>query len=120
MSPACDSPDVVPYGADQTIHVVVDVGQDGQERRIEVEDLETVVEAFMAGRFRDPLRVLAFNTLEHWSQDLSSDVTREIQTRCDIDGMAAPEHLRDFLERHGPFARSTGLVMNGSASKPTL
>ena len=108
MSAACDSPDVVPYGADQTIYVVVDAGHDGRERRVEVEDLERVVEAFMAGQFRDPLRVLAFNTLEHWSQDLSSDVAREIQTRCDIDAVAAPEHLMDFLERHAasPKARA--------------
>jgi hypothetical protein len=104
MSVACDSPDIVPYGADQTIYVVVDalapLGSDGQERRVEVEDLDTVVEAFIAGRFRDPLRVLAFNTLEHWSQDLSSEVAKEILTRCDIEGVAAPEHLIDFLERH--------------------
>ena len=109
MSLACDSPDVVPYGADQTIYVVVDAiapaGHDGQERRVEVEDFETLVEAFIAGRFRDPLRVLAFNTLEHWSKDLSSDVAREIQTRCDIEGVAAPEHLREFLERHATSSR---------------
>ena len=100
MSSACDSPDVVPYGADQTIFVVVDaIASPGQERQVELEDFETVIEAFMAGRFHDPLRVLAFNTLEHWSQDISSDVAREIQTRCDIEGVAAPEHLSDFLER---------------------
>jgi hypothetical protein len=110
MSPAVESPDVVPYGADQTIYVVVDAiaspGHDGEESQVEVEDFETIVEEFIAGRFRDPVRVLAFNTLEHWSQDLSSDVAREIQTRCDIEGVAAPEHLRDFLERHA--ASSSG------------
>lgn len=114
MSPACDSPDVVPYGADQTIYVVVDaiapLGSDGQEGQVEVEDLDTVIEAFIAGRFRDPLRVLAFNTLEHWSQDLSSEVAREIQTRCDIEGVAAPEHLIDFLERHTAPSRVRALL----------
>lgn len=114
MSVACDSPDVVPYGADQTIYVVLDaiapLGHEGQERRVEVEDLDTVVEALIAGRFRDPLRVLAFNTLEHWSQDLSSDVAREIQTRCDIEGVAAPEHLIDFLERHATPSRVRALL----------
>ena len=114
MSVACDAPDIVPYGADQTIYVVVDaiapLGSDGQERRVEVEDLDTVVAAFIAGRFRDPLRVLAFNTLEHWSQDLSSEVAREIQTRCDIEGVAAPEHLIDFLERHTAPSRVRALL----------
>ena len=114
MSPASDTPDVVPYGADQTIYVIVDAiappGNGGPERRIEVEDLDMVLDAFMAGRFRDPLRVLAFNTLEHWSQDLSSDVAREIQTRCDIEGVPAPEHLTDFLERHAAPSRNRAPV----------
>jgi hypothetical protein len=98
------SPDTVPYGADQTIYIVVDSGASsgsgGQETQVEREDFETVVSEFIAGQFRDPVRVVAFNTLEHWSQDLSRDVAREIQTRCDIDGVPVPEHVRDYLERH--------------------
>jgi hypothetical protein len=27
------------------------------------------------------VRVVAFNTLEHWSKDVSRDIAREIQTR---------------------------------------
>ena len=104
------SSDTVPYGADRTIYIVVDrctsPGSDGQETQLEREDFETVVSELIAGQFRDPVRVVAFNTLEHWSQDLSSDVAREIQTRCDIDGVPVPEHVRDFLERHtGAMAR---------------
>jgi hypothetical protein len=48
--------------------------------------------------------VVAFNTLEHWSEDVSADVAAEIQMRCDIDGEPVPEHVKDFVERH---ARST-------------
>jgi hypothetical protein len=98
------SPDAVPYGADRTVFMVVDsLGtseSSGQEAQVEHEDFETVLIGFITGRFRDPVRVLAFNTLEHWSQDISSDVAREIQARCDIDGIPVPEHVRDFLERH--------------------
>jgi hypothetical protein len=95
-------PDTVPYGADQTIYVVVDGSPEcgGQEQRIEREDLETVVSEFIAGQFEDPQCVLAFNTLEHWSRDVSSDVAREIEARCDIEHMPVPDHVRDFLERH--------------------
>jgi hypothetical protein len=81
-------------------------GSGGQETQLEREDLETVVSELIAGQFRDPVRVVAFNTLEHWSHDLSADVAKEIQTRCDIDGVPVPEHVRDFLERHtGAMAR---------------
>lgn len=95
-------PDTVPYGADQTIYVVVDGWPEsgGQGQKIEREDLETLVSDFIAGQFEDPQRVLAFNTLEHWSQDVSSDVAREIEARCDIEHMPVPDHVRDFLDRH--------------------
>ena len=95
--------DNVPYGADQTIYVVVDGSaspERGEAKQVECEDFEILVSELIAGQFRDPQRVMAFNTLEHWSQDLSRDVAREIQTRCDIDGIPVPEHVRDFLERH--------------------
>lgn len=98
---AMQSP-MVPYGADQTVFVVTDGAAVGNgTREVECSDLERVVEDLLAGKFGDPIRVAAFNTLEHWSRDLSADVAREIETRCDIDGVPAPEHVRDFLARHG-------------------
>jgi len=54
----------------------------------------------MSGQFNDPVRVVAFNTLEHWSEEISKDIALEIQTRCDIDGVAVPEHLHEFVESH--------------------
>jgi hypothetical protein len=105
MLPAGDLSGVVPFGADQTLFVVVDSRAAGararQELQIEFADFDAVVNEFIAGQFYDPVRVIAFNTLEHWSKDLSADVAREIQTRCDIDGTPVPEHVQDFLERHG-------------------
>jgi hypothetical protein len=57
----------------------------------------------MSGQFNDPLRVVAFNTLEHWAQDVSKDIALEIRSRCDIDSHDVPETLRDFVEGYaGP------------------
>jgi hypothetical protein len=99
----------VPYGADQTAYVVVDrLGRlGGFEREIEVErmDLETIIADFVAGQFNDPVRVVAYNTLEHWSQDVSEAVALEIQSRCDIEGTAIPEHIRDFVVNFAAPAR---------------
>ena len=103
---------VVPYGADQTIYVVVDrCGLANGERQFERADIESVVDDFMAGRFVDPVRVIAFNTLEHWSKDLSSDVAMEVQARCDIEGVPVPDHMQEFLDLHrqvhvAPLARA--------------
>ncbi len=91
---------IVPYGADQTVFVVTDGAGGSGSREVECRDLDTVVTDLLAGKFRDPLRIAAFNTLEHWSRDLSDDVAREIETRCDIDGEPVPEHVRDFVDRH--------------------
>ena len=101
MPAAGSSLSVVPYGADQTIYVVVDNrGQGGGETQFERADLETIVNEFLAGQFFDPIRVVAFNTLEHWSKDLSSDVASEVQARCDIEGVPIPDHVQDFLDAH--------------------
>jgi hypothetical protein len=57
----------VPYGADQTVYLVVDgfggIGTVYRETEVERTDLETVTADLMSGQFNDPLRVVAFNTL---------------------------------------------------------
>ena len=66
-------------------------------REVERTEFETIISDLLTGQFNDPVRVLAFNTLEHWSDDVSQEVAAEIQTRCDIEGIAIPEHIRDFV-----------------------
>jgi hypothetical protein len=98
---------MVPYGADETVYLVVDSFKSGavyREAEIERTDLETVISDLMPGGFNAPVRVVAFNTLEHWADDVSRQVAEEIQTRCDIEGNDIPEHIRDFVETH----RGTG------------
>jgi hypothetical protein len=104
MSQSGWMPTVVRYGADQTVYLVIDsFGASGtvyRETEFERTDLETIIGDLMSGQFNNPVRVGAFNTLEHWSEDVSADVAAEIQTRCDIDGEPVPEHVKDFVERH--------------------
>jgi len=99
------TPGVVPYGADQTVYLVVDTGTRGSEIEIERADLENVISDLISGRFNDPVRVVAFNTLEHWARDVSRDVASEIQTRFDIAGDEMPEHVRDFVAANSASAR---------------
>jgi hypothetical protein len=95
------TPTIVPYGADQTAYLVVDrfvvgLGTVYRETEIERTDLETIITDLLSGQFNDPVRVVAFNTLEHWSRDVSKDVALEIRTRCDFDGENVPEAVRDL------------------------
>jgi hypothetical protein len=57
-----------------------------RETEVERSDLETIISDFMTGQFNDPVRVVAFNTLEHWANDVSKDIALVIQARCDIAG----------------------------------
>lgn len=91
---------VVPYGADQTLFVVIDRRGKADEIRVERSDLEATIDELVSGCFNDPVKVISFNTLEHWARDISRDVAGEIRARCDIDGIALPDHLSDFVERH--------------------
>ena len=107
MSSTGWTPRIVPYGADQTVYLVVDrfgqLGSAYRETEVERTDLETIITDLMSGQFNDPVRVVAFNTLEHWSEDVSKDIADEIQTRCDVEGVAVPEHVRDFVASYtGP------------------
>ena len=105
------SRNTVPYGADQTAYLVVDRFSSGsvyRETETERSDLETIISDFMTGQFNDPVRVVAFNTLEHWADDVSEDIAQEVQTRCDIAREPVPEHLRDFVETYtGPARQLT-------------
>jgi hypothetical protein len=57
----------------------------------------------MSGQYSDPVRVVAFNTAEHWAEDASEDVAREIVRRVDLAGGALPSSLSAFVDNHdGP------------------
>jgi hypothetical protein len=80
-----------------------------RETEVERTDPKTIIGDLMSGQFNDPVRVVAFNTLEHWSKDVSADIAAEIQTRCGIDGEPIPEHVRGFVERHAGSTRQLAL-----------
>jgi hypothetical protein len=113
MPRAGSPPQIVPYGADQTVYLVVDSfcasGAVYRETEVERADFETIIADFLTGQFNDPVRVIAFNTLEHWSDDVSEAIAAEIQTRCDIEGACVPEHVSDFVNRHSRPVRQLSL-----------
>jgi hypothetical protein len=111
MSKTDWSPGKVPYGADETVHLVIDsFGTNGtvyRETEIEKADVETIVDDLLSGQYNSPVRIVAFNTLEHWSEDVSSEIAAEIQARCDMNGVPVPEHLTDFVQTHAQPVRQS-------------
>ena len=98
------TPSIVPGGDDQTVYLVKDdlgrLGAVWREADDEATDLETVITDLLTGQYTDPLRVIAFNTAERWSQDVSEDVAHELHRRCDLQLRDMPSGLQDFVERH--------------------
>jgi hypothetical protein len=98
------SPSIVPAGTEETVYLVEDclgsLGCVWREADVGKTDLETVIIDLLAGEYRDPRRVIAFNTVEHWSEDVSEDVAREIQRRSDLAYNDVPSALQVFVDRH--------------------
>jgi hypothetical protein len=83
------SPTTIPYGADQKVHLALTVSAAAPftaRPKSSCADLETIISDFLIGQFNDRVRVVAFNTLAHWADDVSEDVAQEMQARCDIAG----------------------------------
>jgi hypothetical protein len=97
------TPSIVPNGDDQNVYLVVDdfgrLGRVYRETDVETTDLETVILDLLGGQYNDPVRVVAFNTFEGWSQDVSADIAQELRRRCDLQLRDVPSSIQDLIER---------------------
>jgi hypothetical protein len=101
------TPSIVPTGNDQNVYIVVDdfgrLGRAYRETDVDKADLETTISDLMSGQYSNPVRVIAFNTVEHWAEDVSEDIAREIRRRVDLAGDALPSSIAAFVDSHlGP------------------
>ena len=75
-------PSLVPK-YDVTVYLVLDhfgrLGSAYRETDEERADLEDVINNMLQGEYHDPRRVVAFNTAEKWSSDVSEDVAWEVR-----------------------------------------
>ena len=99
------APSIVPKGDDETVYLVLDnlgrLGRIWPEVDAETTDLETVILDLLEGQYKDPVRVIGFNTAERgWSQDISVDVAHELRHRCDLQQCDVPFFLQSFTDQH--------------------
>ena len=79
------------------------LGRAWREADYEATDLETVIQDLL--KYGNPVRVVAFNTEERWSEDVSEDVAHELRRRCDLQASDVPSSIQDFVERNEGQAR---------------
>ncbi|MBR1194347.1 hypothetical protein JQ558_36595 [Bradyrhizobium sp. AUGA SZCCT0160] len=89
------TPSIVPNETDQTVYLVAS-GRAWVEADYETTDLETVIQDLLTGQYTNPIRVVAFNTAERWSED----VAHELRRRCDLQMRDVPFFLQDFTDRY--------------------
>jgi hypothetical protein len=98
------TPSIVPKGDDQNVYLVVDdFGRNGRAYReadVETTDLETVIADLLDGQYKNPVRIVSFNTAEKWSQDVSADVVHELRHRCDLQMRDVLFFLQDFVDQY--------------------
>jgi hypothetical protein len=93
----------LPHSRDGTVYLVLDdfgeLGSAYRETDAAKADLTTVVADLLSGQYRHPLRVVAFNTAEGWSRDVSADIARQVVTRARELDRDLPAAVRAFVER---------------------
>src|SRR5271168_390759 len=63
-------------------------------------DRETIIRNFLSGQYANALRVIAFNTAEGWSRDVSEDIAGDVLERAfDADDNLL-EGTKRFIDRH--------------------
>jgi hypothetical protein len=86
---------------DVTVHIVLDdYGKAGRVyRETDEEDttVGSVVEDLLTGQFNNPVRLVAFNTSEGWSRDVSEDIAREVLRRMAERGRPLAASSRQFV-----------------------
>ena len=75
------------------------IGQAWRETDVESARLEAVIADLLDRQYSNPVRVIAFNTAEGWSRDVSEDVAHELRRFCAEMGRDLPAFLQEFPER---------------------
>jgi hypothetical protein len=99
------APPIVPDDSDREVYLVLDDfgvqhGLSWREADEADTELEQLIENLLAGQYVNPVRLVAFNTAEGWSRDVTDDVARELRERCAERG-EVPASLQGLLEQHG-------------------
>ena len=98
------SPSIVPHGADHDTYLVLDnfggrIGCSWCETDVDSTDRETLIRDLLDGQYRKPVRIVAFNTSEGWSRDVTVDIADELRRRF-VEYEDAPESILDFIDAH--------------------
>ena len=96
------SPSMVPQVGDQDTYLVLDdlggrYGRAWRETDEESTDRETLIRDLFAGEYSNPVRIVAFNTAEGWSRDVTVDIADELRRQY-VEYDEVPTSVLRFVE----------------------
>ena len=96
------SPSIVPREANQDTYLVLDdfggrLGRAWRETDEEGTDRETLIRDLMEEQYSLPVRIVAFNTAEGWSRDVTMDIADGLRRRF-AEYAEVPASVQKFLE----------------------
>ena len=99
------SPSIVPDQDDHDTYLVLDefgeqLGRAWRETDEDRTYREIVITDLMTGQYCNPVRVVAFNTAQGWSRDVTNDIADELARWFSEQDTEIPASLEDFIERH--------------------
>ena len=95
------SPSIVP-GAEKDIYLVLDdfggrIGHSWRETEGDATDRETLILNLLSGEYKNPVGIVAFNTAERWSRDVTVAIAGEVRRRY-VEYDEVPVAVLEFLE----------------------
>ncbi len=95
------SPSIVPHGTEQDTYLVLEdfgpLGRAWRETDEENTGRETLIRDLLAGEYDSPVHIVAFNTAQGWSRDVTVDIADELRRRY-VEFDEVPDTILDFLE----------------------
>ena len=95
------SPSIAPNGGERDIYLVLDdfgrLGRAWRETDEAGTNRATLVPNLLDGQYENPVRIVAFNTAEGWSRDVTVDIADELRRRY-VEFGEVPEAVLEFME----------------------
>ena len=97
------TPSIVPHDTERDVYLVLDdLGRLGRAWREADEDgteRERLIRDLVEGQYTKPVRIVAFNTSEGWSRDVTVEIADELRRRYAEFGEVSASVL-DFINAH--------------------
>ena len=95
------SPSIAPNGVEKDIYLVLEdfgrLGRAWRETDEDATDRETLILNLLSGEYKNPVRIVAFNTAERWSRVVTVAIADELRRRY-VEYDEVPEAVLEFLE----------------------